>query len=64
MVDTPNDLPVKFAETREHEYQAPHYHDEESVIANDEGTPIASQAPAVKKKMNRRLLPARRHYEE
>jgi hypothetical protein len=64
MVDTPNDSPEEFAETREHEYQDPHYHDEEPDIVDDEGTPIASQAPAIQKKKNRRPPPPRRYYEE
>ena len=64
MVDTPNDLPEEFAETREHEYQDPHYHDEEPEIVDDEGTPLGNPTPVAKKKTNRRPPPLRRYYED
>lgn len=51
-----------FAETREHEFQDAHYHDEEPDIVNDEALSGGTKLPATKKK-NRRP-PPRRHYDE
>ncbi|MBI3822518.1 MAG: hypothetical protein HY289_07545 [Planctomycetes bacterium] len=64
MVDTPNVPPEEFAETREHEYQDSHYHDEEPDIVNDELASNVTKAPVAKKKTTRRPPPKPRHYED
>ena len=65
MVDPEADPQEEFAETREHEYQNPHYHDEDPDITDDEGhVPRTSQASAVKKQTTRRPPPKPRHYED
>jgi len=54
MSDTPNNSPEEFAQTREHEYQDPHYHDEEPDIVNDELATHMTRVPTNKKKASRR----------
>ena len=61
MVD-PEKPEEDFAETREHEFQDAHYHDEEPDIVNDELGAAGVKAPTTKKK-NRRP-PPRPHYDE
>ena len=62
MIDPIDEPQEDFNETREHEYQDAHYHDEELEIVNDEAGRRASN-PADKKKS--RIPPPRpRHYEE
>ena len=62
MVDPIDEPQEDFNETREHEYQDAHYHDEEPEIVNDE-TIRHTGKPAEKKKA--RIPPPRpRHYEE
>jgi hypothetical protein len=63
MIDTPNVSPEEFAETREHEYQDPHYHDEEPDIVDDELVSRATNAPTDKKSA-RRPPPRPRYYED
>jgi hypothetical protein len=53
-----------FAKTREHEYQDPHYHDEDADIVNDEAAPHVSGTPLDRKKTNRRPPPRRRYSSE
>ena len=53
-----------FAETREHEYQDAHYHDEEPDIVNDEMASHGSKATVGQKKPNRRPPPKPRYYED
>jgi hypothetical protein len=54
----------EFAQTREHEYQDPHYHDEDPDIINDEQARHSSKIPSDKKTTTRRPPPKRRYYEE
>ncbi len=65
MADPKPDSPEDFAETREHEYQDAHYHDEEpDIVADDIGEGM-SAASMAKKQAKRRLPPPRpRYYEE
>ena len=56
--------PEEFANTREHEYQDPHYHDEEPEITNDEQARHSSKFHIDKKKTTRRPPPKRRYYED
>jgi hypothetical protein len=51
-----------FAETREHEFQDAHYHDEEPDVVNDEFGLGGVKVPANKKKSRR--PPLKRHYDE
>jgi hypothetical protein len=63
MVDPVHDPQEEFAETREHEYQNPHYHDEDPDIVDDEdAVRRTSQAPGQKKAT--RPPPKPRHYED
>ncbi len=63
MVDPTQESPEEFAPTPDHEYQGPHYHDEEPDIVNDEDVRHGSAAPPAKKK-NRRPPPRPRYYED
>ena len=65
MVDPAHDPQEEFAETREHEYQNPHYHDEDPDIVDDEDQVRRTSQPASqKKKSARRPPPKPRHYED
>jgi hypothetical protein len=64
MADAPQDSQEEFAKTREHEYQDPHYHDEDPEITDDELARRAGKSPTAKKKTMRKLPPQRRHYED
>jgi hypothetical protein len=65
MTDTPQkDTQEEFGPTREHEYQDPHYHDEEPEITNDEQASHSHRGFPHKKKPNRRPPPKRRYYED
>jgi hypothetical protein len=64
MADPINPPPEEdFAETREHEFQDAHYHDEDAEIVNDEADRPIFKKTTPKKKL--RVPPPRpRHYED
>jgi hypothetical protein len=63
MTEPVHDPQEEFAETREHEYQNPHYHDEDPDIVDDEEALRRTSAAPAKKKATR-PPPRPRHYEE
>lgn len=64
MIDPVDEPQEDFNQTREHEYQDAHYHDEDAEIVNDEFGRQPSRAAGARKKTSRIPPPRPRHYEE
>ena len=64
MIDPAHDPQEEFVEAREHEYQNPHYHDEDPDIVDDEEPIRHTSAAQSDKKKASRPPPKQRHYED
>jgi hypothetical protein len=64
MIDPAHDPQEEFAETREHEYLNPHYHDEDPDIVDDEEPIRHTGVAPIEKKKATRPPPKQRHYED
>ena len=64
MTDPAHDPQEEFAQTQAHEYQNPHYHDEDPDIVDDEDQVRRTSAALSDKKPAARRPPRPRYYED